>query len=45
MTKRARLRHRYLECKAYVVAQLANRMFKKQMRNKAATVGAMSQDK
>jgi hypothetical protein len=45
MTKRASLRHRYLECRAYVFAQLANRMFKRQMRSKAATDSAMPQDK
>ena len=44
MTKRASIRHRYLECKAYVFAHLANRRFKKQMRSKAATVSAMPQD-
>ncbi|MBL6814406.1 MAG: hypothetical protein ISQ65_04150 [Pseudomonadales bacterium] len=44
MTKRASHRHWYLECKAYVFAQLANRVFKKHMRSKAAAVSAMPQD-
>lgn len=34
MTKRAGIRHEYLELKAYLYAHLANRMFKRQMRRK-----------
>ena len=38
MTKRAGIRHGYLELKAYLFAHLANRMFKKQMRSKVEAV-------
>ena len=34
MTKRAGIRHGYLELKAYLFAHLASRMFKTQMRRK-----------
>ena len=34
MTKRAGIRHWYLELKAYLFDDLANRMIKKQMRSK-----------
>ena len=44
MTKRAGIRHRYLELKAYLFAHLANRMIKKQMRSKVEA-DAIAKDK
>ena len=44
MTKRAGIRHGYLELKAYLIAHLANRMIKKQMRSKVEA-DAIAKDK
>ena len=44
MTKRAGIRHGYLELKAYLIAHLANRMFKRQMHRKVEA-DAIAKDK
>ena len=44
MTKRAGIRHGYLELKAHLYAHLANRMIKKQMRSKVEAY-AIARDK
>ena len=44
MTKRAGIRHGYLELKAHLYAHLANRMIKKQMRSKVEA-DAIAKDK